>query len=227
MFQKATKSSIKLRMCISGPSGSGKTRTALEIAKHFGGGKIAVADTEDGKASFYANAVPHDLVGIKPPYTPSLIGKVIDAATEGGYDTLIFDSLTAFWKGEGGMLSLIDEYAKAKCGGNTYAAYKKYDGIYQQHIVERILRAPLHVIVTLRAKTKHEMVEENGKKVVKKFGMEPEFRDDFQYNMDIEGLMTADHDLIIGKNRFDSLDGKVFNKPGKDLADLILAELAV
>lgn len=225
MFQKASKSSIKLRMCISGPSGSGKTRSALEIAKHFGSGKIAVADTEEGKASFYSDAVPHDLVGLKPPYSPSTIGKMIDAAAEGGYDTLIIDSLTAFWKGEGGMLALIDEYAKSKCNGNTYAAYKKYDTIYQQHIVERILRAPMHVIVTLRAKQKREMVEENGKKVVKTFGLEPEMRDDFQYSMDLEGMLSMDHDLVIGKNRFDSLDGRVFNKPGKELADLILKEL--
>jgi hypothetical protein len=227
VFTKATKSSIKLRMAISGPSGSGKTRTALEIAKHFGSGKIALADTEDGKSEMYSNHVPFDMVNIKPPYSPTVLGQIIDGAGQAGYDTLVFDSLTAFWKGQGGLLELIDEYAKAKCGGNTYAAYKKYDPIYQKHVVERILRAPLNIIVTLRAKTKHEMVEENGKKVVKKFGMEPEFRDDFQYNMDLEGMMTMDHDLIIGKNRFDSLDGRVFNKPGKELAELILKELAV
>ena len=213
-------------MSIAGPSKAGKTRSALEIGRHFGNGKIFVADTEDGKSAFYEGKVPFDAFKIVPPFAPSTIGKIVDAAAEGGYDTLIIDSLTAFWKGQGGMLELIDEYARAKCGGNTYAAYKKYDAIYQREIVERILRAPMNVIVTIRSKMKHEMVEENGKKVVKKMGLDPEMRDDFGFNMDLECTVNADHDMTIGSNRFDDLDGKIFNKPGKDVADLILAGLA-
>ncbi len=231
MFQKATSQDIKLRMCISGPSGSGKTRSALEIAKHFGAGKIFLADTEQGKSMFYAKKIPFDAFKIVPPYTPSTVGKIIDTAVSGGYDTLVIDSLTAFWKGTGGILELVDEYAKKKAassGGrmDTFAAYKTYDPIYQREIVDRILAAPIHIIVTLRSKKKHEMVEDNGKKKVVKMGLDPEFRDDFEYNMDLEGTMNMDHDLIVGKNRFDSLDGRVFNKPGKEMADLILKELA-
>lgn len=225
MFQKVSKKDVRVRMMISGPSKAGKTRSALEIGRHFGAGKIFVADTEDGKSAFYEGKLPFDAFKIVPPFAPSTIGKIVDAASEGGYDTLIIDSLTAFWKGQGGMLELIDEYAKAKCGGNTYAAYKKYDAIYQREIVERILRAPMNVIVTIRSKMKHEMVEENGKKVVKKMGLDPEMRDDFGFNMDLECTLNSEHDMTIGSNRFDSLDGRVFNKPGKDVADLILAEL--
>ena len=232
MFTKATKSAAKLRMVISGPSGSGKTMTALRIAQALGG-KIALADTEELSASKYVGfkysqteePIEFDTLNVVKPFSPSKVGEIIDGAAAGGYSSLIFDSATAFWKSEGGLLQLIDEYCKKQAakGGkyDSFAAWKVYDPIFVQHIQERILRAPLHVFVTLRAKQEHVLVEESGRKVVKKVGMQPEFREGFEYAMDLEGMMTMDHDLIVGKTRIPAIDGKVYNKPGAELATVI------
>lgn len=232
MFKPATKEAAKLRMVISGPSGSGKTMTALRIAQALGG-KIALADTEELSASKYVDykhtqteePIKFDTLNVVKPFSPSKIGEIIDGAAAGGYSSLIIDSGTAFWKSEGGLLQLIDEFCKkqqAKSGKyDSFAAWKTYDPIFMQHIQERILRAPLHVFTTLRAKQEHVIVEENGRKTVKKIGMSPEFREGFEYAMDLEGTLTMDHDLIIGKTRIPALDGKVFNKPGAEIAGII------
>lgn len=60
-FEKATKEKAKLRAALFGPSGSGKTFSALRIATGLGR-KIAVIDTERGRARKYADIFEFDLL---------------------------------------------------------------------------------------------------------------------------------------------------------------------
>lgn len=64
-FQKVQRKSAKMRVALAGPSGSGKTLSSLYLA--YGvtqdWGKIAIIDTEHGRAQFYGNR--SDLNGIK------------------------------------------------------------------------------------------------------------------------------------------------------------------
>ena len=55
-FQKVTRVKSKLRLALAGPSGSGKTLSALLLAFGITGdwSKIALIDTEHGRAKFYA-----------------------------------------------------------------------------------------------------------------------------------------------------------------------------
>lgn len=223
MFKKATKEQAKLRLCMSGASGAGKTRSALEIAKHLGK-RIAVIDTERGSASKYSDKVDFDVCEINGDYHPQRFMDAIKAAADAGYDVIILDSLSHAWNGKGGFLDLCDQEVKrmqARGGkADSFAAWKAITPIYQD-LVQTIMTSPAHVISCLRAKQSYS--KEGGK--VQKLGLEPEFRDGFNFENDIEGLFDQEHNFVVGKTRCEAIDGKIFNKPGKEFAEAIKAWL--
>ncbi len=217
-IKKATKEQSKLRMAIHGPSGSGKTFSALSIATHLGD-RILVGDTETKSASKYGDKFNFDVFEFDGNYHPDRLCEFL-RETENDYDVIVIDSGSHFWNGSGGFLELIDQEVKrmkAQGGkGDSFLAWKTVDPVYKR-FVAAILNCKAHVIITLRAK--QEYSKEGGK--VTKLGLAPEMRDGFQYEMDVEGMLTIEHDLAIGKTRLESLDGKVFHKPGKDVANIL------
>jgi nucleoside-triphosphatase THEP1 len=228
IFQKAVKRESKLRMAIMGPSGSGKTMTALKIAREFGG-RVAVVDTENNSATKYADVFDFDTIAMEAPYHPDRFVEFIDAAVAGGYTTLIIDTLSHAWMGSGGLLELVDEIAKTMKTSNTFAAWKTATPI-QQRMVEAIMSAKIHVIVTLRTKTKYvvEEVERNGRtvNVPRKVGMEAIQRDGIEYEFDVIFDMTVENVAIVSKTRCASLAGRAFDKPGADVAATLIEWLS-
>ena len=216
-FKKATKAAAKLRMVLHGPSGSGKTFSALSIAKHLGK-SVALIDTEQGSASKYADLFDFDVCEIFGKYDPRDLIACLKAAAE-GHDVVVLDSATHFWHGEGGFLALVDKEAKrSQANGKKYdqfGAWKSVDPLYRE-LVTVMLNLPCHLIVCVRSKTEYSR-DDKGK--IEKHGMKPEFREGFEYEMDVEGALALDHTLTISKTRINSLDGELFVKPGKDLAD--------
>lgn len=180
LFRKAERKQAKLRLALSGPSGSGKTTGALMIAKGIGG-KIAVLDTERGSASLYADIVDFDVVELAPPYSPERYIEIIKAAEQAGYTTLILDSITHEWNGQGGVLEIVDNYAKAKLKGNTYMAWGEGTPRHQSFI-EAMLNSNCHIIATMRSKTVYETTQnERGKLTPQKIGTAPQQRDGMDY----------------------------------------------
>lgn len=226
-FKKATKQQAKGRIALHGPSGAGKTFSALAIAKHLGN-KIALIDTERGSAAKYSDKFDFDVLEIADTYHPNRLLEALAAAKD--YDVVIVDSLSHFWNGPGGMLELVDDEVKkqkSRPGGraDSFAAWKSIDPIYRR-VVQALLATPFDLIVTMRAKTEYERTESNGKTSIKKVGMAPEIRGSFEYEMDVEGMLDVEHNLVIGKTRCDALDGKVFTKPGEDIAKILRAWLS-
>lgn len=227
-FVKATKAQARLRLAIHGPSGSGKTYSALEIARHLvPNGRVALVDTERGSASKYSDRFEFDTMSIADNYNPGvLLDAIKDAA---GYDVLIVDSLSHFWNGPGGLLEMIDQdvqRSKSRGGkGDSFAAWKTVDPIYRR-LVQGILAAPMHLIATLRAKQEYVKEDDNGKTRIRKIGLSPEMRDSFQYEMDIESMLDLDHNLVIGKTRCAAIDGRIYNRPGRELADTLRSWLS-
>jgi hypothetical protein len=195
MFKKAEKKKAKLRLALSGTSGSGKTYGALQIAKGIGG-KIAVLDTERGSASLYSDTVDFDVVELGPPYEPERFIEIMDAAAKAGYDVLIIDSITHEWKGAGGMLEIVDNIARAKFRGNSYAAWNEGDKRHRRFI-DAMLHSPLHVIVTMRSKAVYVEGERNGKKTIEKQGAAPEQRDGIEYEFTAVLDLTVDGNLAV------------------------------
>lgn len=215
-FQKATRRQAKLRAGICGPSGCGKSYSALLLARGIAGqdGRIAVVDTERGSASLYSHITEFDVAELTPPYSPARYIQLIKEAAS-SYDVLIIDSLTHAWAGEGGILEMHDNATKAERGGNSYTAWRN---VTPQHnaLVDAILNAPCHVIITMRTKTAYEMIDNGkGKKSPIKVGLAPIQRDGMEYeftmvfDISVDGnIATASKDrttLWRGRNEIISL----------------------
>lgn len=201
-FEKAVRKKAKLRLALTGPSGSGKTLSALLLAKGLGG-PIAVLDSERDSASLYAEPIrspsgalieppDFDTLSLSAPYTPERYIEAIQAAEAAGYNAMIIDSITHEWSGVGGCLELVDEIAKARYRGNSWSAWNDVTPRHRA-LLDAILQSPMHMLVTLRAKTETAQQEgQNGKKNVVKLGMKAEQRDGFEYEMTI--VLDLAHD---------------------------------
>ncbi|MFZ2361877.1 MAG: ATP-binding protein [Anaerolineae bacterium] len=222
MFQRAVKFEARLRLAIAGPSGSGKTYTSLAIATALGG-RIALVDTEHGSASKYADLFDFDVLNLDAPFHPDRFVEAIRAAQAAGYQVLILDSLSHAWSGPGGVLEIKEQMAKRR-EYNDYTAWGPA-GELQNRLVQAILRSDLHVIATMRSKTSYAMDEviEDGRKRTKvvKQGMAPIQRDGFEYEFDVFIDMDIDNNAIVTKTRCPALTGKVFPRPGADVAEIL------
>ncbi len=199
-FTKAVRQKARLRLALTGPSGSGKTYSALLMAKGLGG-RIAVIDTERSSASLYSHLTDFDALDLAPPYTPERFIEALKAAEEGGYDTVIIDSITHEWSGIGGCLELSDSIARSKYKGNSWSAWNDVTPRHRAFL-DAIMQSPLHVIATMRSKTETTQVEENGRKKVAKLGMKSEQRDGTEYEFTIVlDLVHDGHYATASKDR--------------------------
>ncbi|MCM0758074.1 ATP-binding protein [Sporomusa sphaeroides DSM 2875] len=207
VFKKAERRKAKLRLALCGPSGSGKTYSALKIAKGMGG-RIALVDTENGSGLLYCDIADYDAAEIAPPFTVEKYIGAIKEAEAAGYDTLIIDSLTHAWAGQGGLLEEVD---KRKSGANSFGAWRHVTPMHNT-LVDTILQSKMHVIVTMRSKTAYEIEkDEKGKAVPVKKGMAPIQRDGLEYEFTV--VLDMDNERHIaqsGKDRTGMFDGKYF-----------------
>lgn len=222
MFKKAVKHEAKLRLAIAGPSGSGKTYTALSIGTALAnGGRVAVVDTEHGSASKYADLFDFDSVNFDAPFHPHRFVEAIGEAAKAGYDVIILDSLSHAWFATGGILDIVDEAAKRSKSGNSYMAWKEGTPVHNE-LIEAIVGAHIHVIGTMRSKTEYALVvNDRGKQEPKKIGLAPVQRDGFEYEFDVMLDMDTENNAIVGKTRCSALIGRVFNRPGQDVANIL------
>lgn len=211
-IRKAQRMKAKLRMGIAAPSGAGKTYSALLLA--FGlGGKVGLIDTEHGSGDLYAHLGDYDVIGIEAPYS---VEKYINAIAEfekAGYNTIIIDSLSHAWSGDGGLL---DQQGKlADRGTNSFAAWRT---ITPKHnaLVDAMLRSPCHVIATMRAKQDYVLeTNDKGKQQPKKVGLAPVQREGMEYEFTVMLDVDMNHIASASKDRTSLFDGRYF-KIGKD-----------
>lgn len=225
VFKKATKEQAKLRMGIIGPAGSGKTYTALVTARNLvPDGKIAVLDTERGSASKYADIFEFDVCELESFHPENYI-KTIQAAEEAGYDVLIIDSLSHAWAGKDGALELVDK-AAARERGNSFAAWRHVTPLHNA-MVDAIIGARLHVIVTMRSKVEWVIEkDERGKSVPRKIGLQPVQRDGLEYEFDVVADMDLNNNFIVSKTRCPALRGSVIHCPNEEPAKTLRAWLS-
>lgn len=224
-FKRATKAAAKLRLGLIGPAGSGKTMTALRIAKGLGG-RIAVIDTERGSASLYhgERGLDFDVMELDSYEVERFVEAIQDAA-DGGYATLIIDSLSHAWAGKGGILEFVDKAGKRNQGGGNFGAWRdatpRHNGL-----VDAILGAQLHVICTLRSKVEYVVENVGGRNQVRKVGLQPVQRDGLEYEFTVVGDVTQEHDLIVTKTRAAFLKDAVIREAGEELGKQLAAWLS-
>lgn len=222
-FQKATKKKAKLRLALMSPAGYGKTYTALAIGTVLGQ-RVAVIDTERGSSELYSDRFSFDVLSLDT-FSPQNYIDAIHAAEKAGYDVLVIDSLSHGWSGIGGALEQVDNIAARSTSKNKFAAWREVTPLHNA-LVDAILRSPLHIIATMRVKTEWVLEEdERGKKVPVKKGLQPIQRDGLEYEFTVVADLHENHSMTVSKTRCDALDGKVFRKPGRDVAELLLSWL--
>jgi hypothetical protein len=190
--------------------------TALRIAAGLGG-RVAVIDTERGSASLYAGerGLDFDVIELDT-YGVERFIDAIKAAADGGYATLVIDSLSHAWSGKDGILELVDRKSKASQSGNNFGAWRDATPRHNS-LVDAILGAPLHVICTLRSKVEYVVENVGGRNQVRKVGLQPVQRDGLEYEFTVVGDVTQDHDLVVTKTRAAFLKDAVIREAGEDL----------
>lgn len=236
-FKQATKEKLKLRLALAGISGGGKTYSALRLAKHLAkGSPVAVIDTERGSARLYAPKPGESADEAKGTFDflhcelesfhPKEYIEALDAAEEavGASGVIVIDSLSHAWFGKDGVLEEVDKLGARM--GSKFNAWGPV-GQLQNQLIDRILHSKCHVIVTMRTKMEHvQEKDERNRTVVKKVGMKVIQRDDVEFEFTVYAVMDQDNNLRIEKTRCSALasterHGGVFNKPGKELADIL------
>ena len=220
-IRKAERKKAKLRLGIAAPSGAGKTYSALLLA--FGlGGKVGLIDTEHGSGDLYAHLGDYDIIGIEAPYSVKKYTDAIHAFEEAGYTSIIIDSLTHAWAGDGGLL---DKQGKmADRGTNSFAAWRT---ITPEHnnLVDSMLRSPCHIIATMRAKQEYVLeTNDKGKQQPKKIGMAPVQREGMEYEFTVMLDVDMNHIASASKDRTSLFDGQYF-KIDKTTGETLLSWL--
>ena len=232
-FSKAKRERAKLKICLIGASGGGKTLSSLYLAYGMTGdwNKIAVIDSERGRALMYANR--SDLgtgeflhCDLEPPYT---VDRYIEAMREaesivGEDGVIIIDSGSHAWKGTGGVLDAKEQIAQQR-GKTDFSAWNDA-GKIQNKFIDTIMDLNCDIIVTLRSKTAYtqEVDPETGKTRIRKLGLEPEQKADFEYEMTL--VMDIDKDThnasVVKDNTFldaQGFYGRITPDIGKKLRD--------
>lgn len=208
---KAKRVNTVMRIGLTGPTNAGKTYTAILIAygivkEQFPNlkeeelwDKIAVVDTERGRANTYADRTDLPFrtgsfwhVPIDAPYTPQ---KYVSAIKEsetavGPKGVIIIDSMSHAWAYQGGVLDIHTEASKNK---NSFTSWNEV-GKIQNNLVETIMASSAHTICTIRSKMDYVLEQNNeGKMVPTKVGLKPVQRDDLEYEFDITLMLDKNH----------------------------------
>lgn len=228
-FVEVTREKSKLRLALAGVSGSGKTLSALYIAYGITGdwSKVALIDTEHGRAKFYANRsdlntgtfLYQEMV---PPYFPEKYKQMVTEGANivGSDGVVIVDSFSHAWNNEGGVLDIKSSIEKQP-GKNSYTAWNDA-GKYQNSLVNTILAINCHTIVTMRVKMEYAMEQnERGKMQPVKIGLTPVQREDTEYEFDIVLNINRNHTSFASKDTtfLDTWTGIITPELGKLLKD--------
>lgn len=196
-FTKAARHAVKLKVGVDGASGSGKTLGALALAHGITkGGRVALADSENGSASLYADRYDFDTVAI-PDADCASYKAIIDAAVAANYEALVIDSLSHAWLS---VLGAKETYDLANPKSNSWTNWRKFGPMWEG-LMQHILHAPIHIIATMRSKQAYEQVESNGRKAVVKLGLQPQVRDGAEYEFGLVFSVNQAHRAEATKDR--------------------------
>lgn len=166
-IRKAERKGSKVVIALSGQSGCGKTYSAIRLVRGLVGekGRIGVIDTEQKRASLYADICGgFNVIDLEPPYSPQRYKEAIKAFKDAGFDAIVIDSMSHEWEGDGSVLDMVDkirEQTKRKDVG-VWAMPKAE----HRSLMSYILNCGMHIVLCFRTKfIMEEQVDNNGKKV--------------------------------------------------------------
>lgn len=196
-IQSAQKYKQFARVCLWGTQKQGKTHGALALATSLAGenGKVGVISSEYASSQLLQHRFPHDIVNlaevdensnlVKGAFSPQRYEEAIKLFTNARYDVVVIDSLSHVWEGEGGLL---EKVSSVSGNGSTFDdGWGKATPLYK-HLINTILAARCHIIITLRGKDAYiheDYIKSNGQKGTrpKNVGQAPVMRKGFGYEM--------------------------------------------
>ncbi len=219
--KKAKREKTKAKIGVMGTSGAGKTVGALWLAYGLSGNdwsKVCVIDTERSRSLLYAdrNDLVYEIgeflhIDLQPPYSVDRYIEAMKVAQEavGSDGVIIIDSASHCWFAEGGVLDY-KEHVESLRGKTSFSSWNDA-GKLQNKFVDSILALDCHVICTLRSKTEYvqEKDPETNKTTIKKLGLVPVQRDNFEFELNL--MLDLDKDThiasIIKDNTFLEAEG--------------------
>ena len=201
-FRPAARENVWLMIGLAGPSGGGKTFSSMRLATGIAGGKrFCVIDTESGRASHYADQFQFDVGELRPPFSPQRYAEAIKAAVAAGYSTIVVDSMSHEYAGDGGVLDIQEEEYQ-RMGGRDSAKMASWIKPKMEHkrMMQELLQVRAHLVLCFRAEPKIDIIKEDGKtKIVPKQslvgldGWVPVTEKNVPFELTVSMLLTADH----------------------------------
>ena len=110
-YRPALRSATAPLIMVAGPPGTGKTYSALRLARGLAGpdGLIYLADTDNGRANFYADEFTFRHLNLHEPFRPMIFERAAVEAQSKGAAVLIIDNFMHEHVGPGGLLDWHDE----------------------------------------------------------------------------------------------------------------------
>lgn len=234
-FRTAARRAVWLRLLLLALTKQGKTYTALSVAHHMakimglGPEKIFVIDAEPvgegdiGRSELEAGAfcrcqrcggrgikIEGHQVAVLGAHELNPFGYVetIQAARLAGAAILVVDGITPEWEA---CLQEVDESQLKDKHARWGPPTKKHDAFLRE-----LKTFPGHVLVTCRVKEKHE--KQGGELV--SLGLQPIQRDGIGYEFDAELDLHRARGTL--RSRIDMLNARTWERPGEDLAELLL-----
>lgn len=197
-LKPAKKLAVPALVGLWGKSGSGKTYSALLLARGMAGkdGKIAVIDTENQRALFYAGLGGEWMhCDFEPPFSTERYIAAFQFCEKQGAKVIVVDSMSHCWEGIGGVLDEAD-----KIGGYGLQKFKA-PKIGHKKMLNYLLRAPVSVIFCIRAKDAIQQVGKGKEMEIISLGPQPIAEKNFVFEMSIDLHMTKDghYDLATSK----------------------------
>lgn len=201
-LQTAKRQQAKLKVSLAGASGSGKTYSALLLAYGLCNdwSKIAVIDTENFSASFYAHLGPFNVVNVTSPFNPEKYIEAIQICEAGGMEVIIIDSISHEWSGKGGCLEIHENETSKMRVPNSFTAWAAVTPRHQS-FVDAIILSQCHIIANIRSKAEYVLSERNGKMIPQKVGMAPITRDGFEFEVSVAFDLDHMHKASTSKDR--------------------------
>lgn len=160
-FRDAVRRNVPLLILVSGGTGSGKTESALRLATGLAGGdEFALIDTEHGRALHKADDYKFKHADLDEPFTPERYIEALRAADDAGFPVIVIDSGSHEYEGIGGVLDIqMAEFDRM--GGRDSARMASWIAPKRRHkaFVRELLRTRAHVVMTLRAEDKVDVVK--------------------------------------------------------------------
>lgn len=193
IYKPAKRSKVGWLIMLAGPADSGKTFSALRLATGLAqGGGIGFADTEHGRALYYADQFQFNHLEINEPFRPSKFEAAAIASQQQKHAVWICDNFSWEHMGPGGLLDWHEAELQRMAGDNyerrekvKWTAWIKPKGEHTR-LLQRLWQMNSHIILCVQAKKKMDLDakdEKTGKMKPKDLGLQPVCGEDIPYAM--------------------------------------------